>query len=313
MSSGAGGQTGIRTQEEAFLRAIRDEPEDDGLRLIFADWLEERNDLRGTLIRVQVTRARLPASHPLYAELELAEKQLLEQQGAGFWLGSFLWRIRRWRFQRGLLHIEADGSTFLDDPLPSGAVAWVERLGLWQVSVEQINRLEECSQFAALSMLDLPYNRLGSRGATALAQLPSLERLRWLDLSGNGVGDAGAVALARSPWLTRLTALHLSGNQIGPGGARGLAASTTLASLTTLDLSYNHLGNRGATALAGSLHLNALESLFLSGNDIRSSGARALAASPHLPRLRVLHLSGNHLNKVDADLLHGRFGNGVRC
>lgn len=39
------------TDEEAFLCAIRDEPDSDLRRLIFADWLEDRNDPRATWVR----------------------------------------------------------------------------------------------------------------------------------------------------------------------------------------------------------------------------------------------------------------------
>jgi uncharacterized protein (TIGR02996 family) len=44
--------------ERGFLEAIAAEPDDDGLRLIYADWLEERGDPRGELVRVcQAMRA----------------------------------------------------------------------------------------------------------------------------------------------------------------------------------------------------------------------------------------------------------------
>src|SRR5438874_1642322 len=44
--------------EQGFLQAIIESPDDDDHRLIFADWLEERDDPRGEFIRVQVERAR---------------------------------------------------------------------------------------------------------------------------------------------------------------------------------------------------------------------------------------------------------------
>src|SRR5262249_56269648 len=106
------------TDERGFLRAIRDEPDDDALRLIFADWLEERADPRGTLMRLQVTRAGLPPDDPRRPELEQQEAELLQRHGVEFWLGPVLWRGRQWRFQRGLLHVEADAPNFLAHPLP---------------------------------------------------------------------------------------------------------------------------------------------------------------------------------------------------
>ncbi len=45
--------------EQSFFQSIRDQPGDDAIRLIFADWLEEQGDPRGEFIRLQVELARL--------------------------------------------------------------------------------------------------------------------------------------------------------------------------------------------------------------------------------------------------------------
>jgi uncharacterized protein (TIGR02996 family) len=42
------------TEESDFIAAILSAPRDDALRLVFADWLEERSDLRGEFLRVVV-------------------------------------------------------------------------------------------------------------------------------------------------------------------------------------------------------------------------------------------------------------------
>ena len=39
--------------DDAFLAAILATPDDDSPRLIYADWLEERGDPRGELLRVE--------------------------------------------------------------------------------------------------------------------------------------------------------------------------------------------------------------------------------------------------------------------
>jgi uncharacterized protein (TIGR02996 family) len=41
------------SDEEAFLEAIRREPGDETVRLVYADWLEERDDVRGEFLRVE--------------------------------------------------------------------------------------------------------------------------------------------------------------------------------------------------------------------------------------------------------------------
>jgi uncharacterized protein (TIGR02996 family) len=60
-------------EEQAFLRAIVDDPDDAAPRWIFADWLEERGDAAGRdraeFIRVQFALRDLPPEHPLRPQL----------------------------------------------------------------------------------------------------------------------------------------------------------------------------------------------------------------------------------------------------
>jgi uncharacterized protein (TIGR02996 family) len=46
--------------DEAFIRDIVEHPEDTGLRLIYADWLEERSDGRAEFLRLEAELAGLP-------------------------------------------------------------------------------------------------------------------------------------------------------------------------------------------------------------------------------------------------------------
>jgi uncharacterized protein (TIGR02996 family) len=46
----------------ALLAACHAHPDDDTARLVLADWLQERDDPRGELVRVQVRLNALPAS-----------------------------------------------------------------------------------------------------------------------------------------------------------------------------------------------------------------------------------------------------------
>jgi len=55
------GYSGSMTDRESFIRAICADPADRTLRLVYADWLEERGDPRGEFIRVQI---RLSAGCP---------------------------------------------------------------------------------------------------------------------------------------------------------------------------------------------------------------------------------------------------------
>jgi uncharacterized protein (TIGR02996 family) len=72
------------TEEAAFIAAIRATPQDDTVRLVFADWLDERGDRRGALLRVltqlrALERTAIPAAGGETAPaLALLGKQLRE-------------------------------------------------------------------------------------------------------------------------------------------------------------------------------------------------------------------------------------------
>jgi uncharacterized protein (TIGR02996 family) len=64
--------------DEAFLQAIIENPDDESLRLIYADWLEERGDLRGEFLRVECLLRGLPENGPEY---RLLHQRLTELGG----------------------------------------------------------------------------------------------------------------------------------------------------------------------------------------------------------------------------------------
>src|SRR5262249_20861921 len=66
-------------ENEALLSAISADPDDDSLRLVYADWLEEHGQPdRARLIRVQIETARLPDNTEPPTALQVEEEQLLE-------------------------------------------------------------------------------------------------------------------------------------------------------------------------------------------------------------------------------------------
>src|SRR4051812_28078438 len=78
------------TQDESFLQAIRAEPDDDTVRLIYADWLMEQDDPvraeRGEFIRLQIEHARLPPGHEQRQPLEQRQQELLARHWEA-WIG----------------------------------------------------------------------------------------------------------------------------------------------------------------------------------------------------------------------------------
>lgn len=55
------------SEETAFIEALKANPEDAVTRCVCADWLEERGDARGELIRVEAEMAGRPARRPARA------------------------------------------------------------------------------------------------------------------------------------------------------------------------------------------------------------------------------------------------------
>ncbi len=65
--------------ETAFLATIHESPRDTTLRLIYADWLEDRGDLRGELVRIEEEMRQLPVFSDRYWQLKVRRNDLRAQ------------------------------------------------------------------------------------------------------------------------------------------------------------------------------------------------------------------------------------------
>ena len=90
------------TPDAAFLQAIIASPDDDALRLAYADYLDERGDPRGEFIRIQIDLARLPEGDKRREVLEARERQVLMEHEDEF-IGPFRSPLLHWRFRRGFV------------------------------------------------------------------------------------------------------------------------------------------------------------------------------------------------------------------
>src|SRR5947209_8162096 len=69
-------------QEQASLQAIREKPDDDAPRLIYADWLDEHGQAdRAEFIRVQCRLSTMDAFDDRRPDLAWRESELLRQHG----------------------------------------------------------------------------------------------------------------------------------------------------------------------------------------------------------------------------------------
>jgi uncharacterized protein (TIGR02996 family) len=67
------------SSEAGFLRAIADEPADAAHRLVYADWLDERGDARGELVRIEEEMRRLPVYSDRYWLLKRRRNELRDK------------------------------------------------------------------------------------------------------------------------------------------------------------------------------------------------------------------------------------------
>src|SRR5262249_45444097 len=107
------GRDGAMNQEDAFLQAIREEPDDDAVRLIFADWLEERGDPRGEFIRLQCALAGMAEEDERRPALNDRPGKLLRQHRPRR-VGSLSSRVTDYVFRRGFVEeITVSAAAFL--------------------------------------------------------------------------------------------------------------------------------------------------------------------------------------------------------
>ena len=203
-------------------QAVIDAPDNDEPRLVCADWLEERGDLRAEFIRLQIRLAGIDNDHPEWPRLKRQEQQLLSRY-LRVWNGDahrFLQRtpfegrvkvrhgmIRRWYYQRGFI-----GSIDMD------AKALAQHSG----TVFRLGPIQQARLFLAHHAVD------------QLAHADWLLRFRVLELRGVNAGDI--VHFAWSPRVRNLTELSIPNAALNTAATDALIDSPYLAGLRKLSL-----------------------------------------------------------------------------
>jgi uncharacterized protein (TIGR02996 family) len=262
----------------ALLAAVLDDPDNDDLRLVLADWLEEHGEAeRAELVRVQIELARAGTGNERFGFLQTRERQLLAPH-AGKW---FDYLDVANRFRRGFLDgIRCDGPAhflavadrlFASQPVRClrfySAAAWDPA-----ATVE----LAACPHLARIRRLGLPRWERPDEPLLALTASPHLAGLRTLDLGGydehdRRIGDdlfaelVGRGHRPPPPCLAGLRALRVGWAGLGDDTLHNLLASPCAEALTALDLESNEFTAAGVAALVGSPAWGRLTDLALSG------------------------------------------------
>jgi NLR family CARD domain-containing protein 3 len=315
--------------ESDFLAAICAAPDDDDLRLVYADWLEDRGEsLQAEYVRTAVEFSKIKNEDDTRRQALFDREQQLDRLHGDSWrqrLAGYLpdqLRSGCWShvvFARGLpAWVSGDVSRFARDaealmrvfPITSASlgvrgpedVAQLGSLAAFrscrglslhappELGAATIRGIVTSPQLGQLKSLQLFNLTMGDEGLIALAEAAErFAHLEMLELTCTGVTGIGVAALARSPLMSHLKNLWLRENTIGREGLRALARAEAPA-LEQLWLPTTQLGNVG-TILAKA-RWPALWRLDLDNSGLTPASVTALLRSGWFPRLRDLSLRG---------------------
>lgn len=268
------------SEEASFLRAVCASPDDDGPRLVFADWLDELGDPRGSFIRLQLKLARYRWEDSRRPAWERRADELWDKHGAR-WLAA-LPRLPEVNW------------------VPPFCRGFLERAS--SIVPAFLAHADEWSPIVPIQKLDLNVHFSGPEQFEALVNDPHLVPLRELSLDGVGYLNAPLGTLAESRFLTRLRRLRLfHAGARAVSGLTELLASSALPALQGLILHGTREFGAGVVEILTTTPAAArLTELHLSGCALDDADVRRLAACPHLSGLRVLSLLDNRLTDEGA-------------
>ena len=315
--------------EAALLRAIREMPDEDTPRLVYADYLDEEGDAaRAEFIRVQVERARLAEGAPQRAALEDREHDLLAQHESA-WLGvapDDMDGLTEWEFERGFVHEIAANPYFMLGPGSDLCAAHPVRR--WRVQGGQMDMIEDLREtgqkawFGRLEAIDLAgwYTTIGELGQFLCRS--NFARLRELDLTARPGLDALPELLGYTPFRDQLKILRCgapaqyydegrldvwelvralgtentleeltaAGAQLTADDLGGLLAAACCQNLTSLDIRYNQIMQHGWEAFRDAKC--RLRELDISGTQMGATSLDDLLGCASVAELQRLQLNG---------------------
>jgi uncharacterized protein (TIGR02996 family) len=276
--------------QRGFLQAIAETPDDDALRLIFADWLQDHDKPTwAEVIRRQI------AAQPLDPD-GFHEPMSLNP---GWFSGHVNDRIREHLRDEMGYPVPLTGATFRR--------GLVEHISL---TVEEL--LEYGEEMAAWGPVPLVHPTGAGAHLETLARWNAPPGLTRLNLYRCGIEDDNLRCLVGSRLFAGLTELGLSNewwgqletdNRLTHVAGSILARAEGLRSLRRLDLGGLPLRDEGLLELSRAPTLRGLTALYLPHCQISGSAFRSWGEKVPWPELRALDLSGNPLRTDDAGFL----------
>jgi len=284
--------TANETEEAGLHDDIASNPLDDGVRLIYADWLDDHNNAaRAAFLRASVRRDVLSVADPARAGYNRECSELLERHGE-VWFGTLKRRTLAYEIEAGLVErVVLDAETFV---LHQAALVREAPTAHWTIHYSgwsDLRRFASSPGFAQVRRLNVEGDYL-NEGLNILTASPQARNLRTLWLSRMALGQPGIQILCLSPYLHSLRDLDLANNDLTGSAVSILASSQAFPHLERLSLSGNQLiHDSEVRALTHSRTLRRLTRLNLADTSITSEAADILASWPLLGQLRYLDVS----------------------
>jgi uncharacterized protein (TIGR02996 family) len=278
------------TDREVLYQAILTHPDDDTLRLVYADALEEEGEeQRAAFIRMQVELTSRPVYDPACIR---AQHEGINQMESSWLHQLHLPDGISWAepaFRRGFpAAIRAEDvrtfTTHADDLFSRFPI---ECLELDVARLGEAHRFPECRWSSRLQRLAV-IQGLSGPSAQRLLALPDTAQLRHLSIGAGLTTAATATAIVNSPPFKHLTALSYRDGRTTAELVAALTRLTAIPRLRFLDLAGNRLTNEQLTRLLSAPILADVESLDLS-EDLGTGSTRVIARA-NLPKLRSLRL-----------------------
>lgn len=218
---------------DALRAGVLANPDDDTLRLVYADWLEENGEPeRGQFVRAQVWAARAEPHSPAARQHRDVAKRLFKGRGERW--GHHIRRlVQGWQFERGFVEqATVHVSAF---PRDAGAL----------FALEPVRRLRPNRNKYTFEPVELD----------GFLAAPQLARVTHLDLSYLVLAPHEFDQLLACPHWGALTDLSLRNNRVQPDWLLNFLIGPALPALAGLDLfDLSHLGPRLAEALPRAGH-----------------------------------------------------------
>lgn len=280
----------------SFIQEIITNPNDDVARMVFADFLEEQEDPRAEMIRIQFELADLDAFDPRRRKLRARELQLLRKHGI---FGDTISVAEVVGHHGGFIDaVKLTVTRFLKHQDVLFQQAPIRELHLKSKAV-RFGEIKESKYLKQLSKLVLKQNDSADEETAELICCSGLKDLRRLFIQSSTITSDAVIRIAENAQLERLEHLELQAWLMDSRAATAISRSPVFSSLRQLSLNGDQ-GDRAMVAISQSEHLTQLEQLTLSG-DIGSEGLTAIQGASFVSQLQSLDI---YAQDLEAGVLH---------